>query len=117
MKYCLIITLIISAFVGSKSFAQEKIKNTPEKIVTKDKEHNIKTIEKNNEFVAISDSVKIKDRHGRKKTKDYSAHTVIKEKNDKMKFKDKKDGSWMKEKKGVIRSSKNYDPKNAKDSI
>lgn len=116
MKYHLLIVIVIlSSIPITKSFGQEKIKTTAEKIVTKNNDEHVKTKEKNTEFVAESDSVKIKDRHGRKKTKDYTAHTVIKEKKGIVKFKNKNDGSWMKIRNGVISNSSNYGKK--KDSI
>ena len=103
-----IIIIIVFTLSGYAGISQEKVKDTPEKIVTKDAEHNVRTKEKSNEFYAVSDSVKIKDRHGRKKTKDFTAHTVIKEKKNKIKFKNKVDKSWMKIRNGKVTKGKNY---------
>lgn len=102
------IIILLFTLLGYAGISQEKVKDTPEKIVTKDAEHNVKTKEKSNEFYAVSDSVKIKDRHGRKKTKDFTAHTVIKEKKNKIKFKNKLEKSWMKIRNGKVTKSKNY---------
>ena len=98
----------LTLLFSHQGFSQEKVKDTPEKIVTIDKNAHVKTKEKANAFLAKSDSVRIKDRHGRIKTKDFTNHTVIKEKGNSVKFKNKQDGSWMKERNGRIKTSKNY---------
>lgn len=97
--------------MSTQCFSQQKVKDTPEKIVIKDKNQNVVTKEKPDAFLAVSDSVKIKNRHGRVKTKDFTKRTIIKEKGSSVKFKNKIDGSWMKEKNGHIKTSKNYNEK------